>query len=80
MQEPFKYSQHEVIWLSDFRFHVSSTSVDSLTWQRAYEFGYREPNYPVPAIREGFEFGLQLPGKVVILHWVQGAYDATGTD
>lgn len=44
--------------------------------QRVYHLGLSEPNYPVPAIREGFEFGRNfLTKEVVMLTWKQGRYD-----
>lgn len=43
-----------------------------------YLVGNTPPNYPVPAIRQGFEFGRNWgTGEVVLLHWQQEAIDDT---
>ena len=71
MQEPLKYSKHEELWFNGFRFHVSSTSVDWMTWNFAYERGYREPRHSVPAIYTTVEWDVE-PGQatfVVIIPW-----------
>jgi len=48
---------------------------------RRYMCGLEPPNYPVPAIRQGFEFGRELGDEdrgikagVVLLYWKQGPY------
>lgn len=41
----------------------------------AYEYGMLPPRYPMPAIRQGFEFGQRWPdGKCVLLEWRQESY------
>lgn len=40
-----------------------------------YQAGLTRPAYPVPAIRQGFEYGRNLlTNEVVLLHWYQGPY------
>jgi len=70
----------ETIKIGDLEFTLTTHSVDLTAWHLAYSKGWRKPSYPVPAIREGFEFGLLLGGGVRLLHWKQGVYDAAGTD
>ena len=56
---------------------ITTALRDHMAWWLAYERGYREPRYQVPAIRQGFEYGLSLPdGRVTLLCWRQGVYDA----
>lgn len=39
-----------------------------------YARGKLPPNYPVPAIRQGFEYGRSLgTGEIILLHWHQEA-------
>lgn len=40
----------EVIRLHGTDFNVNTSSADTVMWHAAYSKGYREPNYPVPAI------------------------------
>lgn len=42
-----------------------------------YALGYFPPQYPVPAIRQGYEFQYELhpnKGEVHLVHWSQGVY------
>lgn len=41
-----------------------------------YARGETQPRYPMPAIRQGFEFGQSWPdGKCVLIEWRQERYD-----
>lgn len=70
-----KYLQREVIRKDGYEYNVSTTSADMITWMGCYANGYRPPRHPVPAIRQGFDYGLGFGGRVVMLHWTQGVYD-----
>ena len=49
---------------------------DFMTWYLCYEQGLRKPRYPVPAIRQHFEFGWSLNAQQpVLMHCVQGPYE-----
>jgi hypothetical protein len=45
-----------------------------------YVDGWTSPHYPVPAIREGYEFGWQLGHGVVLLHYHYGRYPVDLSD
>jgi len=47
----------------DDRFKSTIEMWDLITWDGAYYHGYREPNYPLPAIRER----VNIFGDVVII-------------
>lgn len=67
----------ETIRIGGLDFTLTTHSVDLTAWHVLYRKAIRKPNYPVPAIREGFEYAIRLDGKVVLLTWKQGVYDAT---
>lgn len=52
--------------------------LSSTCWRygTAYEYGMMPPRYPVPAIRQGFEWGTNLrDGSTVLLEWRQESYE-----
>lgn len=56
--------------------NVETWIVDKLTWDQAYERGYREPRFPVPAILQHFEWGWGFgTGEIVLIHVVRGVYN-----
>lgn len=49
--------------------------LDTTTWVFMYKRGYREPRFPVPAIRQHFEWGQNLgTGEIILIHAKQGVY------
>lgn len=49
---------------------------DKLQLTYMYIRGFHEPHFPVPAIREGFEWGWDcLEDRATMIHWEQGTYE-----
>lgn len=72
-----RFLKREVICYNGQEFNISTTSADMITWIGAYVNGYREPKYPVPAIRQGFDFIQSLDDNTVhVMHWEHGVIDA----
>lgn len=62
------------VWLIQFS-GKTEHEIDALVRHVAYKKGMQAPRYPVPAIREHYEFGWSLSkSQPVLMHWVQGPY------
>jgi hypothetical protein len=45
-----KYLDRESIKFQGMEYNISTTSLDWIAWNKAYDLGYRKPRYPLPAI------------------------------